>query len=420
MKWVHVFKREFNENVRKKSFIISTILAPVLLAGMYAIPIALVYFQPNNQMPVAVLDHTGKVATKFIAAITDTLDDGRPRYLMEDATPSDGNFEAAKEAAVARVRSGDLDALIEITEETFESSRASYIAKDQFNDIVMDYLRDQLNPVIIGIRLQNTGLEYDEVATLTQRVRFNDQKITKSGVMEERAVTGEYLLVMFFVMILYVTLLQWGMSIQRGIIEEKSSRVIEVMLSSLEPRDMLMGKILGIGAVGFVQIAIWGVLAFALGSSAAVVAAQFSDFITISLSDVVYFMIFYVLGFLLYSSIFTIIGAICNTEQEAQQLQLIVIMPLIVPLMCTFLIITNPNTPLAVGLSLFPLFTPLLMMARVIVAEPAWWEIALAVVFLIVTIWGVVIFSARVFRVGILMYGKRPDLREVLRWFRYS
>ena len=161
-------------------------------------------------------------------------------------------------------------------------------------------------------------------------------------------------------------------------------------------------------------------LSFAVASSAAVVAAQFGDFITISVSDIIYFIVFYVFGFLLYSAIFTIIGAICNTEQEAQQLQLIVIMPLVVPLMFTFLIITNPNTPLAVGLSLFPLFTPLIMMARVIVAEPAWWEIALSIVLLIAAIWGVVIFSARVFRVGILMYGKRPDLKEVIRWFRYA
>ena len=202
MKWTHVFKREFFENVRKKSFIISTIAAPVIMAGFYAIPIALVFFQPNNQMPVEVLDHTGKVAAEFIASVKDTLDDGRPRFLVEDVTPADGDFESAKTASVARVRSGEIDALIEITPETLETSRVSYIAKDEFNEIRMDYLRDQLSPVIIGIRLANTGLEYDEVAQLTQRVRFNDQKITKSGVMEERAVTGEYILVMFFVMIL--------------------------------------------------------------------------------------------------------------------------------------------------------------------------------------------------------------------------
>lgn len=420
MKWIHVFRREFFENVRKKSFIISTIAAPVIMAGLYAIPIAMVFFEPSSQLSIAVLDRTGKVSGQFVSAVDDTLKDGRPRFLMEDVSPADGEFEAVKAASIDRMRDGDLDALIEITDETFEESRVGYISKDEFNEIRMDYLRDRLNPIVVGIRLADTGLGYDEVEKLTRRVRFNDQKITKSGVMEERAVVGEYILVMFFVMILYVTLLQWGMSIQRGIIEEKSSRVIEVMLSSLEPRDMLIGKILGIGAVGFVQIAIWSALAFALGSSAAVFASQIGDFVTIAFSDVVYFLIFYVLGFLLYSAIFTVIGAICNTEQEAQQLQMIVIMPLVIPLMFVFLIITNPNTPLAAGLSMFPLFTPLIMMARVVVAEPPIWQILLSVVLLILTIWVVVIFSARVFRVGILMYGKRPSLKEVIRWFRYA
>jgi len=420
MKWWFVAKREFLENVKKKSFIITTLAAPVLMAVIYGIPILFLYVEPGTQLNIALLDHTGRVAAEFIPAVDDTLKDGRPKYLIEDVSPKDGDFDAAKGKLIEQIRNDKLDVLIEVTDEDLESGRIGYISKDEFSEMTMDYLRDKLDPVVITLRLANTGLDYEQVTALTRRVRFNDQKVTRSGVMHERALMGELIVVMFFVMILYVTLISWGMSIQRSVIEEKSSRVIEVMLSSLEPRDLFIGKLIGIGAVGLVQIVVWAVMALAIGSSAVLVAAKAADFITVSASDIIYFLVFYLLGYMLYSAFFTIIGAICNTEQEAQQLQVLVIIPLVIPLMLVFVILNSPNTPMAIVLSLIPIFAPLIMMARVVVAEPAWWEIALAIVLLLLASWGVIVFSARIFRVGILMYGKRPSLREVLRWFRYA
>ncbi len=420
MKVVHIIKREYLEQVRKKSFIISTILAPIIIGVFYSIPLLGVFFVPNEQVSVAVLDRTGLLGDKFVESLDDTLKDGRERYQVRVYGPGDADMEARKEMLVAAIASDALDVLIELPDTVLEAGEVNYISKEVFNERIMDDFRDKLNPVVVNQRLANRGLDFDEVAKMTERIRLNENKITKSGVMEEKQVVGQLVMVFVFVIILYMTLLTWGLQVQRAIIEEKSSRVIEVMLSSVEPRDLFFGKILGVGSVGLTQVAVWSALLLAAGLSSLAATASYMDFVHVELSHVLYFLVFFVLGFMLYSAIFTIIGAVCNTEQEAQQLQSLVILPLVMPMMLTFLVYQNPNATLSVVLSFVPFFTPMLMLMRVILSEPATWEVLLSMVLLILTIYGVTLFSARVFRVGILMYGKRPGLREIVRWSRYA
>jgi ABC-2 type transport system permease protein len=418
MKTLHIIKREYMENIRKKGFIISTILAPVILLAFYSIPILSVFFVPDEQISIAVLDRTGRVGGNFVTSLDDTLKDGRARFQAK--IYGSGDYGQQRETLIASISNNALDVLIELPEDVLETGEVNYISKDVFNERMMDDLRDKLNPVVVGQRLADQGLDFEQVSEMTRRVRLLENKITKSGLLQEEEVVGELIMVVVFVMILYMTLLSWGMSVQRAIIEEKSSRVIEVMLSSVEPRDLFFGKIFGVGALGFTQIAVWSIMFLAIGFSSAIVTAEFMDFVQVAPMDIFYFLVFFVLGFLLYSALFTIIGAVCSTEQDAQQLQTIVILPLVVPLMMMFLVIQNPNATLSVVLSFIPLFTPMLMLARIVISEPAAWEIVLGIALLIVSIYGVTLFSARVFRVGILMYGKRPNLREIIRWSRYA
>jgi ABC-2 type transport system permease protein len=284
----------------------------------------------------------------------------------------------------------------------------------------MEEIRENLNSIVIAKRLAREGMDYEEVVALTERISLSEMKLSSAGVPEETELVGEFFLVVVFVMILYMTLLSWGISVQRSIIEDKTSRVIEVMLSSVEPKDLFVGKIIGVGSLGLTQIAIWSLIMMGLGFSSSVIAAELSDYIRVTAVDVAYFVAFFISGFLLYSSIFTVIGSMCSTEQDAQQLQSLVVLPMIVPIMLVFVVIQNPNSVVAAVLSLIPLFTPMLMLARVIISEPPWWEVALGFALLFVSIYGVIVFSSRVFRTGILMYGKRPGLREIIRWFRYA
>jgi ABC-2 type transport system permease protein len=420
MKVIHIIKREYLEHVRKKSFIISTVLAPLFLGLFYAIPLLSVFFVPNERVSIAVLDRTGVLADKFVASLDDTLKDGSARYDVRVYGKGDGDLDARKESLVAAITNDALDALIEFPDSVLEKGEVNYISKDAFNERMMDDFRDGLGPVVVGQRLADRGLDFAEVAKMTDRIRLNENKITKSGLLEEDQLVGQLVMVWVFVMILYVTLLTWGMAVQRSVIEEKSSRVIEVMLSSVEPRDLFFGKILGLGSVGLTQVAVWSALMLVVGLSSIAATASYMEFVHVKASHVLYFLAFFILGFMLYSSIFTIIGAACNTEQEAQQLQMLVILPLVIPMMLVFLVYQNPNATLSVVLSFVPFFTPMLMLMRVVLADTPAWQVLLSMVLLIATIYGVTLFSARVFRVGILMYGKRPNLREIIRWSQYS
>ena len=420
MKALHIIRREYVESARKRSFLISTIFAPVLILVLYAIPVLTVFLIPPEQISIAVLDDTGLVAEEFVSSLSDTLSSGKPMYKAMIADPRDRDPAAYKKILVESIKSNALDVLIEIPADVFEKGGVDYISKDYFNERLMDEMKDKLDSIVIARRLSREGMDYGRVIAATKHIQFHERKITRTGMMEERALVGEFILVVVFVMILYMTLLSWGISVQRSIIEEKSSRVIEVLLSSVEPRDLFIGKIIGVGSLGLTQIAIWGTIMLAVGFSSSLFIAEFSQYVRVSAGDVLYFVLFFVLGFLLYSSLFTIIGAVCSTEQDAQQLQSIVVFPMVVPIMLMFFVLQNPNSTFAVVLSLIPLFTPMLMLARVAISDPPWWQVALSIGLLVVTIYGVILFSARVFRAGILMYGKRPSLREIFRWFKYA
>jgi ABC-2 type transport system permease protein len=419
-KALHVIRREYLESARKKSFIISTILAPILILVVYAIPILTIFFIPPEEVSVAVFDRTGTVAHEFVSLFPSTPVAGGANYRFVIPDFRDRDPDEYLSILIASVDNNAIDVLIEIPEDVLETGRVNYISKDYFNERVMEEMRENLNSIVIAKRLANEGIDYDKVVALTDRIQFNEMKLNRSGVPEDMELVGEFFLVVVFVMILYMTLLSWGIAVQRSIIADKSSRVVEVMLSSVEPKDLFIGKIIGVGSLGLTQIGIWSLIMLGLGVSSSMVFPQLSEYVRIAPGDVIYFVVFFVLGFLLYSSIFTVIGSMCSTEQDAQQLQSIVVFPMLIPIMLVFVVIQNPSSVIATVLSLIPFFSPMLLLARVVISEPPWWEVALGFALLLVTIYGVIIFSSRVFRTGILMYGKRPGLREIIRWFRYA
>jgi len=419
-KALHIIRREYVESARRKAFIISTILAPLFIAAIYAVPFLAMFFVPPETVSVAVLDHSRSMAGEFVAGLSDTLESHHQQYKAMVADPMGRDPETYKEIMVQSIDAGALDVLIEIPEDVLETGRVRYISKDYFDERVMDEMRSKLSRLVVSKRLEKESLDFEKVSALTAPIALDQQKITKAGILEGGEVVGRFVVVAVFVMILYVTLISWGVTVQRSIIEEKGSRVIEVMLSSVEPKDLFIGKIIGVGSLGLTQIAVWSAMILIIGLSSAALFAQASQYIQVSVSDVVYFLLFYVLGFLLYSAIFTIVGAVCSTEQDAQQLQGVIMIPMIIPIMLTFLVVQNPGSLLGIVLSLIPLFTPMMMLARVVISDPPVWQVALSIVLLIASIYGVILFAARVFRIGILMYGKRPSLREILRWYKYA
>ena len=414
MNAILIIRREYKEHVKKKSFVIGTILVPFLMVAFLIVPILLAFLQPDEQLLVAVVDHTGQIGERFAAAVDDTTKDGEPRYAFRQEPPD----EERKKELIAALNDDDLDIVLEIPEDVLESSDVKYITRDVRNFQVLEDFESHLTNIVIERRLAREGLQFNEVASLTTRVKLAVSQITKSGEVEKKSILGEWGLVFIFVMILYMSLLTWGITISRSILEEKGSRIIEVLLSSVEPRDLLLGKVVGIGLAGFTQLAIWSVVGVAMTAFGGAATIEVLADVKLSYSVFVYFILYFLLGFLLYASMFTVIGSICSTEQDAQQLQGLVTMPLIVPILVLMFIVQSPNSTMAVVLSLIPLFTPMVMLGRIIVLQPAAWEIALSIVLMVASIYLSVAFSARVFRVGILMYGKRPSLPEVFKWYR--
>jgi ABC-2 type transport system permease protein len=221
-----------------------------------------------------------------------------------------------------------------------------------------------------------------------------------------------------------MTVLIYGIYVMRSVIEEKSSRVLEVLLGSVTPMQLMAGKIIGVGAVGLTQIFLWAVAGNLLGSGSHAMA---SHLLGTAMQDahlatpvLVLFPVFFILGYATYACLYAAIGAMVNSDEEASQFQFPVTFPLLLCMVFATAIIRDPNTPLAFWLSMFPLTAPIIMFVRVSVSMPPTWQIALSISISLASLYGLVWLSSRIYRVGILMYGKRPSLPEILKWLRYA
>ena len=226
---------------------------------------------------------------------------------------------------------------------------------------------------------------------------------------------SSFLVAYVLFLLMYMVVLLYGMNVARSIIEEKTSRVFEVLLATIKPDELLAGKILGVGAVGLTQVAIWmvaaGLIAARLGATSGV---------QISTPQVVFFIVYFALGYALYSAVAAALGAMTNSEQELQQLNMFLMMPLFFSMLMLMPVVTNPNSMMSRIVSQIPFCAPLLMDLRISISMPQPWEIALSIGLILMTIYAVLWVSSRIYRVGILMYGKKPNLPEILRWLKYS
>ena len=220
------------------------------------------------------------------------------------------------------------------------------------------------------------------------------------------------------VVLLYAVVMIYGMAVMRSVIEEKNTRILEVLLSSVTSKELLAGKILGVGAVGLTQILVW-VTCASLFSAPGMSLISRSD-VHLPMMSMLAFAIFFLLGYLLYSAMYAAIGSMVNTDQEAQQMQWPAMIPIILAVFLMNAVIQHPNAPLSFWLSMVPFFAPILMLVRILIEPPPLWQIGLSIALMVVTIYALLNIASRIYRVGILMYGKRPTLPELRRWLKYA
>lgn len=420
MKVQHIIRREYLENVRRKSFIVSTMLVPLIMAAFFVLPLVFALFVPDRQYRVTVVDQVGGVGAEVAAALTDSLKNGDPKYVIQSIDAPGDRFGAERAAGIAAVQRGEVDIVVAVPASVLTEGKAEYVTQEARNFNIFERFTDVVSDAVVARRLAAEGFDFARVATLTERVEMDMSRVSAAGEVEEKNFLAEYGLVFVFVMILYMAIFSWGVTISRSIVEEKGSRVIEVLLSSLTPRDLMLGKLVGVGLAGMTQLSIWALVGMAMSGYAATSAVAMLSSFEIPPAVFAYLMLYFLLGFLLYSALFMTVGAACSTEQDAQQFQGLITLPMIVPLMTLMFLIQNPASTFAVVLSLIPLFAPMMMLARIILLEPPMWQIALSIALLLASIYFSIVFAARVFRVGILLYGKRPNLRELIHWYKLA
>ncbi len=401
-----IARREYLERVRTRAFLLATILIPTLMGGFVFVS----GFLANTGKSSA---HIAIVSAdpRFAADLKQMLEDGkRSRMRVDVETPSPA-VRAALEGDI-KSRAG-LDGYLWVTPSAAGARPLfTYTPRSAGDATTVSILQASIQSVLMRERLDGAGMGSREISDLLAPVAIDTSSSGDSRAAYAAATT--------LFLLMYMVIMLYGMNTARSIIEEKSSRIFEVLLATIRPEEMLAGKILGVGAVGLTQVGVWMAAAFVLGSTSLASGLLGSGRMPLSPTQIVFFVAYFLFGYLLYSSIAAALGAMTNSEQELQQLNMFLVLPLAFCMLMTFLIVPSPNSTLARAVSLIPFCSPLLMNLRISLTTVAPWEIVLSFVLMGLTIAAILWVSSRIYRVGILMYGKKPNLPEIARWLRYS
>ncbi len=420
---VIVAKREYLQRIRSKGFWIATLILPLFVVAAAVLP-SLLLSRSRTEQRVVVVDTTGRVAPRLLEKRPDKgkTKDRIAKFVFLVEPPAKDPL-AQKAGLDRRVLAKEIGAWIWIDEGVLTGKPVEYHAKTVSNVITQDVLSDDLSYVVRRERLANAGLDPDRVGALSAPVELETVRVSKEGSRAEGGLAGAAFAYILFLM-LYMVLVIWGQQVMQGVLEEKSSRIIEVVLSSVKPFELMMGKLTGICLVGLTQFGLW-LVTLATFTAPGVIASMAGlppgvKLPTVTPAMVLHFILLFILGFFVFSTLYAAIGASFNNVQEAQQVSGVAVFFLIIPVFLMFPIINDPNSTFAVVASLIPLFTPLLMTLRISLEMPPLWQVLLAYALTFGFIVGMVWVCARIYRIGILMYGKKPTFQELWKWIRYA
>jgi ABC-2 type transport system permease protein len=423
-----VLRREYLSRVKTKGFIIGTIALPLFMVAIFVVPVLLVFLESGESKQIAVIDQTGVVFDSLYAAFAEKNEAGERLYDFSKHEVQVGQLDAARKFLSESVDKNELDGYIIIPAAVFEGEAAEYYGKSVSNERENDEIADVISNVVAEKRIQRSGLNAMEIRKMVRPIRLGTFRI-KAGGEEEKDPGFTFAIAYFLGFFIYIAMFIYGAIVMRSVIEEKTSRVIESVISSIKPFHLIAGKIFGVGAVGLTQFLIWAIAAGLLSLFGLQLAALFvSDptklqdvaLPTVPLATLGFFVLFFILGYFLYSTMYAGIGAMVNSEQEAQQLMIPVSLFIVVPILSMTYIITNPSSDASIILSLVPFFAPIIMLARIAVEVPPLWQITACILLMIATILVMIWVVGRIYRVGVLMYGKRPTLPEIIKWIRYA
>jgi ABC-2 type transport system permease protein len=418
-------QREYLERVRSRSFLIFTLLMPAFMAAIMLIPAKLEQMNSGGETQIVIVANNAQLATvvghelgnQHSGDTSDDLGEHLKPTLYSIQVVTDTS-DAERERLVQEVTDGKITGFLWLTDDALANHKIVYSTKEAADFGQSRELRNAINTADTKQRLMQQGMNPKDIDALLTPITLKTIRIEKGH--EGASATTVFITAFAMVMLLYSVVLIYGIAVMRSVIEEKSTRILEVLLSSVTSKELLAGKILGVGAVGLTQILVWVIFAIVFSVPGLVAAKSFLGEVHVPVNAVVAFAIFFLLGYLLYSTMYAAIGSMVNTDQEAQQMQWPAMIPLILGVILINPIIQHPNSPLSFWLSMVPFFAPILMLLRILIEQPPIWQIVLCIGLMLATLYGLLGLSSRIYRVGILMYGKRPTLPELRRWLRYA
>lgn len=429
-----VFKREFEAMVRTKSFLIGTILVPLLMIGIFAFQFFLFSRTGGGTHSIVIVDNTaeqvGAQTERSLNAMSGGFPGTKPVVFNSEVMVAGTDSASLRQRLDARVAADSLDGYLWIPAGVITGEQAEYVGRNATNEGATDQIKQSLQRSVQTIRLGKQGIDPSQVSTALQPVRM---KTTKMGARGERGSAGmATALAMAMGFAIYMITAIYGAGVLNAVLEEKRDRIVEVIVSSARASNLLMGKVFGVGAAGLVQMSIW-VLTVYVGlkwgpqiatlfgvseEKAAAFAAGLQNFPRVPTTTTIMFLLYFVGGFFIYSTMYAMLGAIATNNKEAQQLVFPVMMPLIVSFLMLQPSVMNPESGVAVAGSLIPFTSPLIMPARSVVTEVPLWQIGLSVLLLIATILFIIWVGAKIYRIGIFATGKRASFKEVVHWVR--
>lgn len=425
--WI-ILKREYLERVRTRTFLVLTLLAPAFMTALMILPVKLATMgqQPEHIVIVASTRQFGDTVRQQLLAepliseeseAEDNTAKSKPgdRYTIDVETTA---TETERAALRDKVNSRGIDGFLWMPDDAIAAHTVAWDGREMAGSREKSWLSEVINRAVQQQELARKGLTPEQSEELLKPVKVETFRI-ENGRETKSSGSSRFLEIIVMVMLIYVAVLLYGISIMRSVLEEKTSRIIEVLLSSASSTELMTGKLLGVGAVGLTQIVVWTIMGGVIALPSLAAAPNFAE-LQLSPLVMVSFVLYFLLGYLLYSTMYAAIGAIATTEQEGQQLQFMIVIPLVLSVFMLSPVIRTPDSAAVVWMSMIPFFSPIVMYARIVVQTPPLWQIGLSLALMVGTIAGLVVLCARIYRIGVLIYGKRANLPEIMKWLKYA
>ena len=401
-----IIKWEFVNRVKTKLFIITTFVLPLFFGGIIYLPTILMDLEPEDESKIGLVynDKTNYLIERFEERIKSNyfLQNGNAQFYFK-------RFNSEK-IALDSVLSGKIDGYLFIPNSVINTGQVNYYSKSLSNIKVYSNLRRTLNQLVIEQRMLNQNIDLQLVGQLSKKIEFESYELDDFGEASKGDALSNILLPYLFVMILFMTVFMSGQLLLRSVMEERTSRTIEILLSSVTPDELMIGKIMGLGALGLVQMLFYLIVGL--------LSAYYKDFASIELSQIPLFLIYFITGYLFYAAIFAAMGTFFTSEQEAQQSSSVISIVAVLPIAFASYFITNPGSSFTIMSSYIPPLTPFIMIIRLGTGTVEYPEIIYTTVLMVISCVCLLKLSGKIFRTAILLYGKKPSYSEVMKWIR--